>query len=56
MREDEVGEDQFTRERFEALRQEVDRLRAEVARLRVKNSELIEEAVNRNHERPPHYQ
>jgi hypothetical protein len=56
MRDENLGEEDLTRERFESLGHEIERLRAEVARLRVKNSELIEEVVNRNHERPPHYQ
>jgi uncharacterized coiled-coil protein SlyX len=50
------AEEELNRERLESLRLEIERLRAEVARLRAKNAELVAEAVNRNYERPPHYQ
>jgi hypothetical protein len=46
----------LSRARFEALGAEVSRLRAEVARLRRENDALVRKALDREYERPPHYQ
>ncbi len=39
-----------------AARAEVARLRAEVSRLTAENAALLRAAVDRNYERPPHYE
>jgi hypothetical protein len=51
-----LGEGELTRERFEALLRELERLRAQVAQLRARNTDLVRDAVNRQYERPPHYE
>jgi uncharacterized coiled-coil protein SlyX len=41
--------------RCAALEAELEELRAQVARLRSENSALLQAAISRDYERPPHY-
>ena len=56
MSDDGAGKDQDEREaRIAELEAEVLQLRAQVVRLRAQNADLLQSAIDRDYEKPPHY-
>ncbi len=51
-----TSDDEHRCERSDALEAEVRRLRARIVQLEAENAALLRAAVNRDHERPPHYE
>jgi uncharacterized coiled-coil protein SlyX len=56
MTDDNPAEDQRSvASDFNEFQDEIERLHAEIARLRSQNSDLLQNIIDRDYERPPHY-